>query len=314
MDLFISTLGRMAFLFSFILLGYIVAKTKAVPENAETVLSRLESTIFIPALIIGSFMRDFTVDKLSIAWRIVLTSFILTFITMALSVPTSKLFSKDDFTRKICTYGLAFANIGFMGNAVVEAVFPDIFFEYVLFTVPINTMIYLWGVPVLLVPTGGKGIRERLKSFANPMFASIVIGIFLGLSGLGAFIPKWGNDAINAVGSCMSPCAMLLTGMTVSRINLRETFTRLNIYALSFVRLIAIPLCYIGVMLLLPLDIPETVFICGLCAVSMPPGLNMVVIPGAYGKDTRIAAGMAIVSHLLSCITIPIIFTIALAL
>ena len=40
----------------------------------------------------------------------------------------------------------------------------------------------------------------------------------------------------------------------------------------------------------------------------MPLGLNTIVVPAAYGKDTSVAAGMALVSHLLSCITIPVIF------
>ena len=40
----------------------------------------------------------------------------------------------------------------------------------------------------------------------------------------------------------------------------------------------------------------------------MPLGLNTLVIPAAYGKDTSAAAGMALVSHLLSCITIPLVF------
>jgi predicted permease len=40
----------------------------------------------------------------------------------------------------------------------------------------------------------------------------------------------------------------------------------------------------------------------------MPLGLNSVVIPGAYGLDTSAAAGMALISHVLSCISIPAIF------
>jgi predicted permease len=40
----------------------------------------------------------------------------------------------------------------------------------------------------------------------------------------------------------------------------------------------------------------------------MPLGLNTLVIPAAYGKDTSAAAGMALVSHFLSCISIPLVF------
>jgi predicted permease len=42
----------------------------------------------------------------------------------------------------------------------------------------------------------------------------------------------------------------------------------------------------------------------------MPLGLNTVVIPSAYDKDTSDAAGLALVSHILACITIPVIFSL----
>lgn len=57
-------------------------------------------------------------------------------------------------------------------------------------------------------------------------------------------------------------------------------------------------------------DIPKTIFICALCSLAMPLGLNTIVIPSAYGKDTSVASGMAVISHLISVITIPVIFLI----
>jgi predicted permease len=38
----------------------------------------------------------------------------------------------------------------------------------------------------------------------------------------------------------------------------------------------------------------------------MPLGLNTVVIPAAYGRDTSVAAGMALVSHVFSLVTVPL--------
>jgi len=56
--------------------------------------------------------------------------------------------------------------------------------------------------------------------------------------------------------------------------------------------------------------VPEYFFICMLCAQAMPLGLNTVVVPAAYGKDTSVAAGMALISHAISIITIPVILTL----
>ena len=104
----------------------------------------------------------------------------------------------------------------------------------------------------------------------------------------------------------MSPIAMLLTGITVSTISFKKTCTNLRIYAVSIVRLVVLPLLFLLVAQWIPFD--RTIFLCALCSLAMPLGLNTIVFPSAYGKDTTVAAGMALISHMLSCITIPLIF------
>ena len=71
-------------------------------------------------------------------------------------------------------------------------------------------------------------------------------------------------------------------------------------------RLIALPLIGIGVLTFIPIS--YSLKLCTVYALAMPLGLNTVVVPAAYGKDTTEAAGMAIVSHLFGCLTIPLIF------
>ena len=74
----------------------------------------------------------------------------------------------------------------------------------------------------------------------------------------------------------------------------------------SLVRLIAIPAVFLVLVKLLPL--PETLEQCMICNLAMPLGLSTIVVPAAYGKDSTAASSMALISHLLSCITIPLIF------
>ena len=57
MDLFISTLSQMVFLFALIIIGFVVTKLGAVPTSAAGILSKLENNIFIPALVMGTFIK-----------------------------------------------------------------------------------------------------------------------------------------------------------------------------------------------------------------------------------------------------------------
>ncbi len=308
MNVFISTLNQLVFLFGFIIIGYILVKCKVLSENSSSVLSKLENTVFIPALVMSTFIENFTIEKISASWKLLVISFLLVFVAIPIAILTSKLVTKDKYIQKIYTYGLSFSNFGFMGNAVVSTVFPDVFFEYLIFTLPLWVLIYVWGVPRLLITDTAKKqtFKDSLKSFVNPMFIALIIGIVIGFIRIP--LPRWIVSIIDVSGDCMSPIAMILTGIVVSSVSLKETFKNIKIYIVSIIRLIIIPLIFI---LIVPLfKMSETAYICALCSLAMPLGLNTIVIPSAYGKDTSVAAGMTVISHLLAVITIPIIFTI----
>jgi len=58
------------------------------------------------------------------------------------------------------------------------------------------------------------------------------------------------------------------------------------------------------------LPISETVYICSVISAAMPLGLNILIIPSAYGQDTTVPASMALMAFLFACITIPIVFAV----
>ncbi len=308
MQIFMSTLSQMAFLFFLIAVGFVLVKTKAVSAQGAAILAKLENTVFIPALVLRTFVENFTTERLSASGTLFLGSFVLCFISMGASLLLARICTKDGYLRRIYAYGLTFSNFGFMGNAVVGALFPDIFFEYLIFTLPLWTMIYLWGVPTLLLrdDAGKQSLKKRLKAFLNPMLIAMVIGMILGISGLK--LPTFLESAVSSAADCMSPVAMLLTGITVAATPLRKMLSVKSVYSVTVLRLLFMPLVFIGLCTFL--EFSETFIICATSALAMPLGLNTIVIPSAYGRDTSAAAGMAIVSHLAALGTIPIIFAL----
>ncbi len=308
--IFITVLNQMIYLFSLIILGYILMKLKLVPGNSDGVLSKLENYIFIPALVLGIFVNNFTVENLSTSYWLLLGSLAIEAIVIPASMVCVRLCTKDKYIRKIYLYGLCFSNFGFMGNAIISNMFEGVFLEYVIFTLVLWVFIYLWGVPVLLMGDEGKqSIGERCKSFLNPLFVCVFLGAGIGVSGIK--LPDFMKTLIVSAGDCMSPVAMLITGMIIAKMELGKILKIKSIYVVSFLRLIIFPAVFIGICLLCGKPFSDTFFICALASLAMPLGLNTIVIPSAYGKDTTVAAGMAVVSHILSLITLPIIFYIA---
>ena len=306
----------MVYLFAFIVIGYLLVKIKALPSGSTATLSKLESKLFIPALALSTFMNNFTVDKLGSSGIILLCSIGLLVVIVPLAILGARLiFGSDKYLRKIATYGLSFANFGYMGNAIMSEVFPDIFLEYTIFCMPLWVLIYLWGVPTLLIADNRESdtkptLKERLMPLCNPMFAAMIIGIIFGLTGFSGIIPDSLVSVIDVSGSCMSPIAMILTGMTIAESNLLKMLTNVRTYILSAVRLLLFPTLFILIFSLVPKNevISETFLICALASLAMPLGLNTIVVPKGYGKDTTDAAGMALISHTLSIGTIPLMF------
>lgn len=304
MPLFLSTVNQIAFLLVLMFLGYLLTRLKVIPENSATVLSKLENNLFVPALVLSTFIEHFTVERLGTAWKYLLCGFVVISLSVPIALFLARLCSKDDYIKKIFAYGLTFSNFGYFGNAVVCALFPELFMEYLIFSLPFWIFIYTYGVPMLLIPTEEKQRQKnRFSAFFNPMFVAMLVGMLIGISGFK--LPQFADTASTSLGSCMSPVAMLLTGMTVAATDLKKTLKTPSIYSVTGLRLLVIPIAAIAVLALTPLS--YGIELCIICALSMPLGLNTVVVPGAYGKDTSIAAGMSLVSHTLSCISIPLI-------
>ena len=308
MTVFLSTLNQMAFLMLLISIGFLLLRCKVISADASALLSKFENNVFIPALVLGTFMGNFTVEKMSVAWQFVLCGLVVVLITIPIAILFARITSKDDYIRKIYTYGLSFANFGFMGNAVVKALFPEVFMEYLIFVLPFWFFIYIWGVPSLLISSENSNEKfvSKLKNLINPMFIAMFVGMIIGL--LDIKMPSFIDSAVTTLGDCMSPIAMLLTGITIAKIDLRKTFKNISVYTVSVIRLLIIPLASVGILALLPLS--YELALCTVCSLAMPLGLNTIVVPSAYGKDTSVAAGMALISHLLSCLTIPLVFMI----
>lgn len=304
MTTFFTSLGQISYLFLLIGAGFLVMKLCKLPPNATNVLSKLVTTLFMPALILTNFMDNFTAARLSSAWQYALAGVIVVSLSIVLAKLIAHISGKDDYHRKIHTYCLAFSNFGFMGTAVVSALMPDLFMSYLILCTPMWIVNYSWAVPALLIPSEKKR-GFSFKNLLNPLFIAMLIGIFIGLTRLP--IPQFLDVSIEALSKCMSPSTMLLTGMCVAKIDIKRVLKIKSIYVLSLIRLVLIPSIFLFILSTFKID--YGVSLCVLAVLSMPLGLNSVVIPEAHGQDTSEASGMAIVSHLASALTIPLMFT-----
>ncbi|MBO5322057.1 MAG: AEC family transporter [Clostridia bacterium] len=304
MQVFSATLNQMFVLFIFMALGYFLNYKSILPENTTAVISKLETNVLVPCLVFNTFYKYCTVENISQKWLYLVYGTAITILSIVIGVFLAKLFAKDNYLKKIYTYSFAVANFSFMGNAVVLGIFgEEVLFDYMIFTLPLCLYVYSFGTASLIPNNNNK---FSFKAFLNPICISMLLGTLAGLTSLP--LPKFLITAVSSAGACMSPLAMILTGFVVANFSIKTLAKVKRIYLASILRLIILPLIFVFILKLM--DTNDSIVMLTLCATAMPLGLNTVVFPAAYGGDTTPGASMALISHLMSIITIPIMFTL----
>ncbi len=307
-EVFKATLSPMLVMFVCLLAGFILNKKRLVPENGATVLSKLENYVFVPSLIINTFMKYCTVKSLSEQYKLILYSAVAVAVGVALAYILSPLFEKDEYKQNIYKYAITFGNFSFMGNAIVPAILGEEWlYDYLLFSLPLNLVVYTWGI-VILIPKGQKSKNSTLKSLLNPTVISIVIGIILGLTGVEKYVPAFVSTTLSNFSSCMGPVAMILTGFVIGGYDIVGLLKNKKVYIMTALRLFIFPVLFVGMLMLLKAD-TKTLTLC-FFAFSTPMGLNTVIFPAAYGGDTSTGASMAMISHTLCIVTIPLMYAL----
>ena len=83
------------------IIGFVLNKQKLCPENTTTVLSKLETYVLCPALILSTFSKYCTVASLSDQYRMVLYSLLTVLLAILLAQGLSPLFAGKGYSRNI---------------------------------------------------------------------------------------------------------------------------------------------------------------------------------------------------------------------
>lgn len=321
MEVFNLTLTQMLNMFVLILTGFILKKLGALPEGSDKVISKLETTAFVPALALSNQIANCTVENFVQNSRLMLYGLVIVVVAIGLAYPMSKLFVKDTSTRElsyqrqIYKYALTFGNYGYMGNFIILGIWgEEMFFKYLMFTFFPGLLCYAWGIYILIPKSDNSpGIIANLKNgLLKPPFLSLVLGMILGITGIGKHIPQFFATALSNAGGCMGPAAMLLAGIVIGGYNFAELIRNKKVYVVSLLRLIVIPAIFTIILKALGTD--TEIILLALIAFATPLGLNTIVYPSSYGGDTKTGASMTMISHVLSVITIPIMYLVFIEL
>ena len=286
---------QISVLYIFLLLGWFFGRIKKGLAEQTGLLSFLLVSLLLPCKIFSSFSKNFTLSYITESYGIICISLCFLAAFSLLSVPLSKMLTKDEYGRRVFQYSLTVSNYAYLGYVLAEELLGETgLTSLILFCIP--CAIYTYSVGYVLLT----GKDKSFKRVINPMTVAILVGCIFGL--LQIPLPKVVGQVVSSSSACVGPLGMLLTGITLSSFDPRALLLDKKVYAFSLLRLIVLPAAVFAVCKLLSLD---AVLPYVLIVACMPCGLNTIIFPKLIGEDCTLGARLAFISHLFSCITLP---------
>lgn len=300
----------MARIFGFLLLGFGLNRLKILPKGAGSGISKLVTTVFLPALLFHSNVTEFNILNIGLYGKLVLLGGVLWLVvTVAILPIAKKLSGGDPVERGIYLYGLSFSNTGSVGTPVVLALLGAVgLLEYNLFLFVWGLLTYAWGVNLFAPHQEKMTLSRRIAQILNPAFIGSNLGLILGAFGAKNWLPAMAVNIVGDLGGCYVPIALLMAGYTIADYPLGNVFKLPKSYLFAFARLIAIPA--VMMLLCLAFKMDKSVATLVLFGFACPCGINVVVFPASYGMNCKTGASLVLISSLASILTIPALYAL----
>ena len=292
---FLVVVGQVGTLFLLMGVGFLLTRLGKITAETRGQMSFLLLYIVAPCLVVETLQVELTHELLVLLGKAVLAFLVSYLIFIPVSRPMFP--SRDADTRPVLQFGIIFANTGFMGYPLVEAVAgPDALIFAAVSTVVFNLVQWSYGIVLM----GGKASARSM--LVNPGTISIAVGAALLFSGLR--LPGAVNHAVSFLADMNTPLAMVVIGSQMAHANLRETFRKHRLFEASCLRLLILPAIVAAV--LLPFGLDPLLYISVVILSAAPSAGVTSIFAEQFGRNTAAGAQLVALSTLLSIVTLPL--------
>ena len=314
---FVSVFIKMIELFLIIIIGYGAYKVKYIDGGVKVALTKLILNITMPCTILASVMTATELPEASMIIKLLFIATIEYAIYFVIAKATSKVLRLTGSKKAVAEFAIMFANVGFVGFPVTNAVFGEASTFYtMIFNLPFNVLCYSLGVYLLQqgdateeekefieeLPVKSR-VNKIFKLFMTPAMISSVIALVLAFTRV--HTPAVIADTCDIIGKITTPGALIIIGCALAQMPLKEMFGDIKAYLFTIICVIVTPaivyLCYFK-FVTEPLAIGEAVIMAGL-----PVATAGTMLCVEYGGDEKFMAQITFLTTLVSVITIPVI-------
>ncbi len=284
--------------------GFVLVKSKMLRSDSISGFNVLLLYVTQPCL------SYYALTKIQFEQRILLNmlyTFLISLGVMLTVIAVFRLFTKnkqkESVALRISNVSAAFGNCTFIGIPLLEALLPEYpeasVYSIVFF---ISMSVIGWTAASYIITCDRKYISAK-KIFLNPATLGLAVSLPFFLTSTA--LPDAFHGAVTLVGKMSTPICMLILGMRLATLSLKSVFADKNKYMTVCVRQIIVPLIYILVCILLPIEnnLKITLTVCG----SAPVAAVVLNYSELLGKGQEYSAGTIVLSNILSVLTMPLV-------
>lgn len=286
-------------------IGFVADKTGIFPQKSSKKVIDLLFNIILPIAIIHTFITmEYTPERvkgLFIAFACAVGTHLF---GMAISALTFR--KRSSLLEKgIYHYAIVLSNAAFLALPLAKSVIGEegVFYCSVYVGV-FNIFAFTYGIHEI---SGHKAKIDFKKIIFNPGTISVLIGIPLFLFQIK--IPYFISYPMELVGNTNSPLAMIVFGTFLANADFKHIFIKKELYFVSFLRLIFIPICMLFIFRLC--GVTGDLLVALTISSSAPTATNTAMYAAKYENDTALGSEIAAQASILSIVTMPIIVALA---
>lgn len=302
--IFISTLIAVGVLLLTAVPGYLFIKKKMVEERCIADFSKLLLYVCQSALVIYTFAgTEFSPDRLASLGKFAIAT-LLIHAVMLLGAFLVLRRKYDTAGARISTIAVSFANAGFFGIPIIEAIMGDAASGLIVYTTVYSLVMNLlgWTVGSGIISRSRKYISVK-KLFVNPYMISTIVAIPLFV--FSPEVPSQIMNMITILGKATSPLSMMIIGMRLATVEVKKLFCDVRVYLTAAAKLVVMPLIAFALIYFFPIDsaAKATFFIVTAC-----PSASIVLnFSELIGEGQKEAVSSVLMSTILSIVTLPLL-------
>ncbi len=306
MEIFLASLISIGTMLCYSIPGYITVKTNLIKPTSISAFVVVQMYVCQPCLTINSLISaTYSWDYFKQVLIFFAIAFLLQVIMLVVFYFVFRKKGAEDVRYRIATIATSFGNVGFMGVPLLEAIMPEevrgqSLMLSVMFLIGLNVLGWTVGSSII---TRDKKYISIKKVLLNPAMIGLMIGLPIFFSGV--TVPEPIANMISLVGRTSTFIAMLIIGMRLATVKVREMFSDPLVYGVVGLKQILMPLIGLVLVWFLPLDIyvRQALFLLA----AAPVASIVLNFSELLGEGQKMSANVVLVSTLTSIISIPLL-------